>query len=152
MFDILVYVYEHCQQSELRENADDVARRLTEAGFDGDDVSAALAWIAGVARAPMHQGVPLAGRNPVYRVYAAREAAKLDAECRGLLLRLERCGVVDADARERILERVVAAPLDALTTDQLKLVVLIVLWQASPRDGRPFAADVLFGQRQRPAN
>jgi Smg protein len=80
-----------------------------------------------------------------HRILAARESTRLDAESHGFLWRLEDCGVLDAESRERVLERIVAAPVDALSLDQIKLVVLMVLWQRGEASGAQVAEDAYFG-------
>ena len=56
MYDILVYLFENCQQAELAYDRERVAKKLSAAGFDDSDISEALHWLAGVLRAP--HGVP----------------------------------------------------------------------------------------------
>src|SRR5262245_50266393 len=113
MYDILVYVFENCQQAELAYDRERVAKKLSAAGFEDSDISEALHWLAGVARAPQSglQGLP-ASRH-AFRAYAAREAAKLDAQCRGFLLTLEQSGILDLQTREIVIERALAATGDA---------------------------------------
>src|SRR5437016_10294385 len=92
MYDILVYLFENCQQAELAYDRERVAKKLSAAGFDDSDISEALHWLAGVLRAP--HGVPqkLPDSRTSFRAFAPRELAKLDAECRGFLLTLEQSG------------------------------------------------------------
>ena len=52
MYDILVYLFENCQQAELAYDRERVARKLSAAGFEDSDISEALHWLAGVVRAP----------------------------------------------------------------------------------------------------
>src|SRR5437762_2999095 len=56
MYDILVYLFENCQQAELTYDRERVAKKLSAAGFDDSDISEALHWLAGVLLAP--HGVP----------------------------------------------------------------------------------------------
>jgi len=128
MFDILVYVYEHCRQADLSHDPDRVARRLSAAGFEDADICAALTWLAGVARVPQHALAPLPELAGAFRAYAPRETDKLDADGRGLLLALERSGILSPQMRERVLERALATADRTLTLEQLKLIVLMVLW------------------------
>jgi len=51
MYDILVYLFENCQQAELAYDRERVAKKLSAAGFDDSDISEALHWLAGVLRA-----------------------------------------------------------------------------------------------------
>src|SRR5437016_4773749 len=126
MYDILVYLFENCQQADLAYDRERVARKLSAAGFEHSDISEALHWLAGV-RAPQAEFARLPDSSTAFRAYAPRELAKLDAQCRGFLLTLERSGILDARNRELVIERSLAASGEALTLDQLKLIVLMVL-------------------------
>ena len=152
MFDILVYVYEHCQRSDVEQDAQGVARKLSDAGFDEPDISAALSWLAGATREARRGRTPVPASVPVHRILAAREAAKLGVESHDFLLGLERCGILDAESRERVLERVVAAPVDTLSVEQVKLVVLMVLWRRGEASGQLVTEDVFFGPGARTLN
>ena len=48
MYDVLVYVFENCQQTEVAHDSDRVAKKLSAAGFEDSDISEALHWLAGV--------------------------------------------------------------------------------------------------------
>ena len=48
MYDILVYLFENCQQAELAYDRERVAKKLSAAGFEDSDISEALHWLAGV--------------------------------------------------------------------------------------------------------
>ena len=99
MYDILVYLFENCQQTELAYDRERVAKKLSAAGFEDSDISEALHWLAGVRARPRlrSRGCPTRARS--FRAFAPRELAKLDAQCRGFLLTLEQSGISAADAR-----------------------------------------------------
>jgi Smg protein len=143
MYDVLMYVFENCQRSELAYDRARVARRLSAAGFDDSDITEALHWLAGVVRAPQAVDVRLPDARTSFRAYAPRELAKLDAQCRGFLLTLERSGILNAPNRELVLERSLAASGSALTLEQLKLIVLMVLWNQQTPTSQLLAEDLL---------
>jgi len=62
------------------------------------------------------------------RIYHGPELDKLDVECRGFLLFLEQHRILDADQRELVLDRAMALDQDELDLDDLKWVVLMVLF------------------------
>src|ERR1051326_3577032 len=128
MYDILAFLFENCQQAELAYDRERVAKKLSAAGFEDSDISEALHWLAGVMRAPQQGREPLPDLQRSFRAYAPRELAKLDAECRGFLITLEHSGILSPQTRELVIERSLAAGGDSLTLEQLKLVVLMVLW------------------------
>ncbi len=140
MYDVLVYVFENCQQAELAYDRERVAKKLSAAGFEDSDISEALHWLAGVLRAPHVVREPLPDASTSFRAYAPRELAKLDAACRGFILTLEQSGILTADVRELVIDRALAASGDALSLDQLKLVVLMVLWNQQTPTSRLLAA------------
>lgn len=128
MFDILVFVFENCRQADVSHDPERVARRLSAAGFEDTEISAALTWLAGVVRTPQRSVAPLPEGSSSFRAYAPKELARLDADCRGFLLFLERSGILSPASREHVIERALATAGDALSLDQLKLIVLMVLW------------------------
>lgn len=143
MYDILVYLFENCQQHEVSNNKERVAKKLSAAGFEESDISEALTWLAGVERAPHRAFAPLPDSGAAFRAYAPKEQAKLDAECRGLLIYFEQSGILSPQTRETVIERALAATGDGLTIEQLKLVVLMVLWNRQTPSSRLVAEDLL---------
>jgi len=149
MYDILVYLFENCQQAEIAYDRDRVVKKLSAAGFEDSDISEALHWLAGVLHAPHVLREPLPDLRASFRAYAPRELAKLDAHCRGFLLTLEQSGILNADTRELVIERALAASGDALSLEQLKLVVLMVLWNQQTPTSRLLAEDLFTAQHAR---
>lgn len=143
MYEILVYLFENCQHHELFNEKDRVAKKLSAAGFDDSDISEALSWLAGVARGPHRAFAPLPDSGAAARAYAPRELAKLDADCRGLLIHFEQAGILSPQTREHVIERALAANGVYLTLKQLKLIVLMVLWNQQTPTSRLIAEDLL---------
>ena len=152
MYDILVYVFENCQQAELADDRERVARKLSAAGFEDSDISEALHWLAGVLRAPRGASAPLPDSRNSFRAFAPRELAKLDAECRGFLITLEQSGILSAETRELVLERSLAASGHSLSLDQLKLIVLMVLWNQQTPTSQLLAEDLFSAAHSRLPN
>ena len=76
MFDILVYVFENCRQADVSHDPDRVAKKLSAAGFEDHDISAALSWLAGVVRAPQRSLAPLPAQRNAFRAFAAKASGK----------------------------------------------------------------------------
>jgi Smg protein len=141
MYDILVYLFENCQHADLAYDRERVAKKLSAAGFEDSDISEALHWLAGV-RVAHSVREPLPDSRSTFRAYAPRELAKLDAQSRGFLLTLEQSGILTAETRELVIERALAANGDTLSLEQLKLVVLMVLWNQQMPTSRLLAEDL----------
>lgn len=128
MLDILIYVFDRY----MLEAGPDVPERaqltddLTRAGFKQASVERALDWLTELA---LQQDRTESGaeRAVGLRVFSDSELARLSTECRGVLLRLERAGVLDAQQREIVIERLLALDADEPDTEQLKWVVFMVL-------------------------
>jgi Smg protein len=152
MYDILVYLFENCQQAELAYDRERVAKKLSAAGFEDADISEALHWLAGVSRTPQGVREPLPDARASFRAYAPRELAKLDAACRGFLMTLEHSGMLNAETRELVIDRALAAAGDMLSLEQLKLVVLMVLWNRELPTSRLLAEDLFTAPHTRAPN
>jgi Smg protein len=149
MYEILAYLFEHCRQTELAEDSELVAKKLSAAGFEDTDISEALSWLAGVLRVPHHNLAPIPDSCNSFRAYAPKELAKLDAESRGFLLTLEQSGILSPQMREHVIERALAATGSALSLEQLKLIVLMVLWNRQTPTSRLLAEDLFTAQQER---
>ena len=127
VFDILVYVFDHYMLEELPVSAEreDIARDLETAGFGGANVERALDWLADLANERERPGRDVNER--AFRLYAEEESGRLDSACRGLLLALERGGILSPTQREIVIERLLALDNDELNLEQVKWVVLMVL-------------------------
>src|SRR5258705_1783864 len=151
MYEVLVYLFENCQQAEVSDDRERVARKLSAAGFEDSDISEALHWLAGVGRAPRSTAV-LPDSRTSFRAFAPRELAKLDAECRGFLITLEQSGILNAETRELVLERSLAASGHSLSLDQVKLIVLMVLWNQQTPTSQLLAEDLFSAAQSRLPN
>ena len=152
MYEVLVFLFENCQQAELAYDRERVAKKLSAAGFEHSDISEALHWLAGMGRTPRRVREPLPDARSSFRAYAPRELAKLDAECRGFLLTLEHSGILSAETRELVIERALAASGEKLNLEQLKLVVLMVLWNQQTPTSRLVAEDLFSAPHARLAS
>jgi Smg protein len=92
------------------------------------EICAALTWLAGLARAPHRSHLPLPAQRAAFRVLAPKEMAKLDTPARGFLVALEQAGILSPLSRELVLERALATSDTELGVEQIKLIVLMVLW------------------------
>ena len=142
MYEILVYLFENCQQREVAYERERIAKKLSAAGFEHADISEALHWLAGVARAPRAGTAQLPDARTSFRAFAPRELAKLDAECRGFLITLEQSGILTPQTREVVMERSLAASGQTLSLEQLKLIVLMVLWNQQTPTSQLLAEDL----------
>ena len=127
MFDILVYLFETYHQPAACPEPSVLARKLTAAGFDQDDISAALGWLSGLERLAQDDSRPPGPGS--LRLYCAAELAKLSVPCRGFLSFLENAGAIDAVLREMIIQSAMVLPERVVSLGTLKIIVLMVMWR-----------------------
>lgn len=142
MYDILAYLYENCHRTDLSEDNQLISKKLSAAGFEDSDISEALTWLSGMLQVPHLKNAPSPVAMRSLRAYAPKECAKLDAGCRGLIMHMENIGVLDPDLRELVLDRAMAASGPNLSNDQLKLIVLMVLWNMETPSSRLIAMEL----------
>jgi len=129
VLDVLIYLFDHYVEEELEINPDqqDLKTQLVQAGFADLQVDKAIDWLEGLAT---QKGILDTSvlRSRSIRVFNDIENEKLDVECKGFLLFLEQSGVLDSEDRELVIDRVMALETDAIELQQLKWVVLMVLF------------------------
>jgi Smg protein len=129
VLDILIYVFDRYMLTETPDvpERDALARDLERAGFTEANVERALDWLADLAGERERPGLAGATHRRAVRVYAEGELSKLSTECRGLLLALEEVGILSAQQREIVIDRLLALDSEELDAEQVKWVVLMVL-------------------------
>jgi Smg protein len=132
ILDILIYVFDRYMLADAPQvpRREHLARDLERAGFTPAKVERALDWLTELAfgrdRPPLSAASADTDTAGV-RIFSDSELARLSTECRGFLLTLERLGVLTAQQRELVIERMLALDADEPDTEQLKWVVLMVL-------------------------
>ena len=130
ILDVLLYLFEHFFTGEV--DTDPIGERsslqsaLIQAGFGSAEINKAFDWLDTLAERRLVSGKPHTSRP--MRIFHGAELDKLDVECRGFLMFLEQHGILDTDQRELVLDRAMALDQDELDLDDLKWVVLMVLF------------------------
>ena len=132
VLDILIYLFENYFDADLKAapepDRDTLKDELERAGFSEREVGRALEWLEGLSADPgAHARFEQAPSRSV-RVFDKREQARLDVECRGYILYLENIGILNAAQRELVLDRLLALDARQIDVEQVKWVVLMVLF------------------------
>lgn len=132
VFDVLIYLFERFMEGDADTEADVDAVRtdLLEAGFPSGEITKALDWLDALTE--KHE-VSLSS-PPSFRIFSSQEAARLDPEAQGLLMFLEQNGILTPQSRELVIDRVMAIDAVHLTLDNLKWVILMVLFSLPEED------------------
>ncbi|GEA52542.1 protein Smg [Vibrio inusitatus NBRC 102082] len=132
MMDILMYLFETYihSENELNVNQDELEQELLRAGFRQDEVYKALNWLEDLAALQSEdasQNIATSSATSI-RIYSDQEQQRIDTRCRGFILFLEQIGVLSAELREMVIDRVMGLETADLQLDDLKWIILMVLF------------------------
>ena len=147
MLDVLMYLFENYLEDEIEVDSDQAKLRaaLAEAGFPQEEIDKAFHWLESLASHEDSSSPRTAPHSLNVRVFVDEELNRMDVDCRGFLLFLEQTGVLDANTRELVVERVMALETDAIDLEQLKWVVLMVLFnQPGKEDAYAWMEDLVL--------
>ena len=128
IFDVLMYLFEHYIEEDphTEPNRTDLEGHLLEVGFGDNEVNRAFDWLEGLAELKTigHDTDP----SDSLRVYRDEEIDQLTSEGVGFLHFLEQNGILTSAVREQIIDRARALDSHPISLDQLRWVVLMVLF------------------------
>ncbi|GHE96425.1 DUF494 family protein [Thalassotalea profundi] len=157
MFDILMYLFENYihSEAEVMVDHDILTDELTRAGFHQDEIYKALTWLEKLAALQDTDAYPYLTRvgRKSFRIYTSEEKQLLDVECRGFLLFLEQVNVLDFTTREMVIDRVMELDTKFFTIDDLKWVVLMVLFNVPGKESAySQMEDLIFDEQEGPSH
>lgn len=126
VLDVLMYLFENYQEGEFSDADNQVNLRdeLIAAGFPDQEVAHAFDWVDGLAQ---QRQLPIVfSPSGSIRVYCREELAKLSTECRGFIMYLEQLGILAAQTRELVIDRLMALN-EEIDLERVKWVCLLVL-------------------------
>jgi len=148
VLDVLMYLFETYSEQELEVEPEPdqsiLREELLQAGFGEPEVDRALDWLDGLSSRHLPPfSNPPAERS--VRLFNTFELSRLDAECRGYILYLEQIGILSPGQRELVIDRLVALGAGDIDVEQVKWVVLMVLF-SQPGQEKAFARmeDLVF--------
>ncbi|MDD5462600.1 MAG: DUF494 domain-containing protein [Methylococcales bacterium] len=124
IFDVLMYLFENYMEDEVEifPDSDVIRTELLEAGFESYEVNKAFDWLQSLG---MQRTIKPA--TPTFRIFCSHEKAKLDLECRNLIMFLEQNGILNTSNRELVIDRAMALENEEISMEKLKWIVLMVL-------------------------
>ncbi len=146
MFDVLVFLFENYFEANVHPDFEALEKELSAAGFESSEINQAFDWLSGLddlAQTPYPE--TLTDSRSV-RCYAAAELDKIGTESRGLLTFLESSGVINPLQREWVLDRLMALNEAEVSLEQVKWIVLMVLWKQGHVDESLFLEDLLLDE------
>ena len=125
IFDVLMYLFENYMEEEIEifPDTDAIRTELLEAGFQHIAVNKAFDWLESLSL----QGLIKTSATPSFRIFCREEIAKLDIDCRSLIMFLEHSGILNATNRELVIDRAMALEDEEISLEKLKWITLMVL-------------------------
>lgn len=149
VLDILIHLFENFLDAEddSTPDRDSLKLELEQAGYPEADIERALIWLESLASDP--DRVLSEGTARAVRVFSGQEQVRLDTDVRGYLLHLENLGILSAAQREVVIDRLLALEADDIDIEQLKWVVLMVLFsQPGQETAYQRMEDLVFDERR----
>jgi Smg protein len=129
VFDILAYLVERYYDLGSYPDLETLSRQLAAAGFEAAQIDEAVHWLTGLEQlSPSVVVGNLQNAGDSIRHYAPAEMRKIHLDGRGFLQFLEAAGVLESSQREVVIDRIMALGEPEVGVEQVKLIVLMVLW------------------------
>jgi len=152
ILDVLMYLFENYMDddTQLEQDPETLKVELSAAGFPHAEINKAFAWLEDLA-----EQQELLTDRPIYentaiRVFTQIEEDKMDIQCRGFLLFLEQVGILDIASRELVIDRSMALDTEEISLDQLKWVILMVLFNQPGQEANfAWMEDLVYDERPR---
>ncbi len=127
MFEILMYLFESYFDAGSYPEPEKLTRKLSAAGFEGDEINEALAWLSALQQQDT-EAYPEGFAHAGIRHFAELELQRISQEARHFLTFAEHQQLISSLEREMIIDRSIALQQENLPLDKLKLIMLMVLW------------------------
>ncbi len=130
VLDVLMYLFEAFADADTDPEPDRSVLRgeLLRAGFEEPNVERAFRWLDELND---HDNPGADPQRDALRVFSERESARLGVDAVGYLMHLQHIGILSAAQLEVVLDRLMALGDSDIDMDQIKWIVLIVLYSQS---------------------
>jgi len=148
VLDILIHLFENFldAEDEPEPSRDALKLELEQAGYQEREIERALEWLEGLADGQGRAVSEATGRS--MRVFSGHEVARFETPVRVYLLHLENIGILTPSQREVVIDRLLALEVDDIDIEQVKWVVLMVLFsQPGQEQAYERMEDLVFEDR-----
>ena len=130
MLEVLMYLFENymIEGSEFEPDHDVICAELAQAGFGDNEINKAFDWLEDLSvLCEQREDSPTGGSENAFRYFSPEEETKFNQEAKGLLLSLQQAGILDAQSRELVIDRVMALEIEEIDLEHLKWVIMMIL-------------------------
>lgn len=147
MFEVLVYMFENYLEANIRLEQDDLMSELSAAGFDQHDIDGAFDWFSTLEKMSTQAVDGVGHLGDGHRAYTDAEMQKMTTESLSFMLFLEQAKVLNSVQRELVLDRIMALPQPEVRIEEMRMIVLMALWNQGRAQDYLFVEDAMFGDR-----
>jgi Smg protein len=150
VLDVLMYLFENYFYDEPDEepDRDGLEESLHLAGFSNGEIDKAFEWLDELAEQRYQPEFAMRAEQPI-RVFIDSETERLDTDCRDFLIYLSNVGILDPQRRELVIDRLLALESDEITLEDVKWVVLMVLFNQPGQEANyAWMEDLMFDTQQ----
>ncbi len=130
VFDILMYLFETYlddDQSEIP-SADNIRNELSRIGFHDSNVDKAFKWLDDLSTLKEYDFTIEQIDNNSFRTFSAIESSTFDQQAQAVLIELVNLNILSPTQREIIIDKALALDIAPINQEQMKWVVLMVLF------------------------
>jgi len=144
VLDVLMYLFDNYMDvdSDFSVEEESIRGKLLDAGFSETKIGKAFLWLKELIESEKDFSMMT---DKALRIYTEEE--HLNVECQGFLLSLEQIGLLSPSTRERVVDRVMALEIEEIDREQLKWVVLMVLYNQPGQEAAfTWMEELVFGE------
>lgn len=150
MINVLLYLFESYiyVDSELILDQKKITNELLKVGFRKTDIIKAMYWLEKLATQEI-EDFQISSTIPAIstqRIFDYSEQQLLNVECRGLLYSLEQAKILSPQLREMVIDRVMELEVNEIQVEDLKWIILLVLFNLSGQEDAFKKIENLFYQ------
>lgn len=149
VLDILMYLFENYMDEDTPEKQDRTALsvELQQAGFHIAEIDKAISWLEGLSDLQESNTPEVKQSKKSFRVFSEHEKRKLNRDCMGFIMFMDNIGAFEQNIREIIIDRVMALEAPEIDLEQLKWVILLVLFNQPGHEATfEWIEDVVFDE------
>ena len=146
MLEVLAYLFEQFYNADGLPDMSQLAKKLSLAGFEGEDIHDALTWLSELKQIDVAPYQLLDAKELGFRSLHPIELERLSEEAAIFLHALDATRVLSAGERELVLDRLWREPDGEVALERIKLIVLMVIWQKRDALTNLLIEELLFGR------
>lgn len=146
VLEVLAYLFEQFYNADGLPDMSQLARKLSLAGFEGEEIHDALAWLSELKQIDVAAYQQLDTTTLGFRSLHPMELERLSEDAAAFLYSLDATKILSAGERELVLDRVWREPDGEVALERIKLLVLMVIWQKRDALSNLLIEELLFGR------